>query len=99
MTDSIDWALQMLGQAELPSGAANFENQVMVRIDAVVLAREARPTLGVGFGAAAMAMTIGLASVNALPASGPASRDVPLELSVFSANAAFAPATLLATKG
>jgi hypothetical protein len=40
-------------------------------------------------------MTIGLASVDAAPTS----RDVPLKLSVFSANAAFAPATLLATEG
>ncbi len=93
MTDSIDFALQMLGQAELPSRAANFENAVMVRIDAAVRAREARPTLGVGLGAAAAAMTIGLASVN----PGLASRDAPLELSVFSANAAFSPATLLTT--
>jgi hypothetical protein len=93
MTDSIDWALEMLGQAELPRGATNFENAVMVRIDAAVRAREARPTLGVGLGAAAVAMIIGLASVN----PGLASRDVPPELSVFSANAAFALATLLAT--
>lgn len=93
MTDSIDFALQMLGQAELPSRAANFENAVRVRIDAAVRGREARPTLGVGLGAAAVAMIIGLASVN----PGLASRDAPPELSVFSADAAFAPATLLAT--
>ena len=95
MTDSIDWALQMLGQAEMPSSAANFENEVMGRIDAALLAREARPTLGVVLGAAAVAMIIGLASVNSVPAS----RDIPLKLSVFSANAALAPATLLATEG
>ena len=46
MTDSIDWALHMLGQAELPRGAANFENAVMERIDAAMRAREAWPTLG-----------------------------------------------------
>jgi hypothetical protein len=95
MTDSIDRALQMLGKAELPEGAVNFEIAVMARIDTAVRAREARPSLGVGLGAAVVAMTIGLASVNAVPAA----RDVPLELSVFSANAAFAPSTLLATGG
>ena len=95
MTDSIDRALQMLGQAELPEGAADFERGVMVRIDAAVRAREARPSLGVGLGAAAAAMTIGLASVNVAPVP----EQVPLELSVFSANAAFAPATLLGTAG
>lgn len=95
MTDSIDRALHMLGQAELPGGPVSLENAVMARIDTAVRAREARPSLGVGFGAAAVAMTIGLVSVIAVPAA----RDVPLELSVFSANAAFAPATLLATEG
>lgn len=95
MTDSIDRALQMLGQAELPEGAVNFENAVMARIDTAVRVREARPSLGVGLGAAAVAMTIGLASVNITPVP----EKVPLELSVFSANAAFAPATLLATEG
>ena len=95
MTDSIDRALQMLGQAELPEGAVNCENAVMARIDTAVRAREARPSLGVGLGAAAVAMTIGLASVNITPVP----EKVPLELSVFSANAAFAPATLLATEG
>ncbi len=95
MTDSIDRALQMLGQAGLPADPAQFENAVMTRIDAAVRARQARPTLGVGLGAAAMAMTIGLASVNGAPAP----ERVPLELSVFSANAAFAPATLLASEG
>lgn len=95
MTDSIDRALQMLGQAELPGGAVNFDNAVMARIDTAVRAREARPSLGVGLGAAAVAMSVGLVSGNAVPAA----REVPLELSVFSANAAFAPATLLATEG
>ncbi len=95
MTDSIDRALQMLGQAELPGGVVDFERGVMARIDAAVRAREARPTLGVGLGAAAVAMAIGLASVNVAPAPD----KLPLELSVFSASAAFAPATLLATAG
>ncbi len=95
MTDNIDRALQVLGQAELPGGAANFESGVMARIDAAVHAREARPSLGVGLGAAAVAMTIGLASVNIPPVPAKA----PLELSVFSATAALAPATLLASEG
>ena len=95
MTDSIDRALQMLGQAALPAASDDLQRGVMARIDAAVRAREARPTLGVGLGAAAVAMTIGLASVSVPPVPAQA----PLELSVFSARAAFAPATLLATEG
>lgn len=95
MTDNIDRALQLLRQAEMPGGAVNFENAVMAGIDIAVRAREARPSLGVGLGAAAVAMTIGLASVNITPVP----EKVSLELSVFSADAAFAPALLLATEG
>ena len=95
MTDNIDRALQILGQAELPPGAGNFENEVTARIDTAERAREARPSVGVGLGAAAAAMIIGLASANITPVP----ERPPLELSVFSANAAFAPATLLATEG
>lgn len=95
MTDSINRALHVLRQAELPGDASNFENAVMARIETAVRAREARPSLGVGLGAAAVAMTIGLISVNIAPVP----EKVPLELSVFSANAAFAPSTLLASAG
>ncbi len=95
MTDSINQALRMLGEAGLPTDSASIERRVMARIDEVTRAREARPSLGVGFGAAAVAMIIGIAFVNVRPVS----ETVPLELSVFSANAAFAPATLLATEG
>lgn len=95
MTDSIDRALQMLGQSALPVASDDLQRGVMARIDARVRAREARPSFGVGLGAAAVAMTIGLASVSVTPVP----EKVPLELSVFSAKAAFAPATLLATEG
>ncbi len=95
MTDSIDRALQRLGQAELPAASDDLQRGVMARIDARINAREARPSLGVGFGAAALAMSIGLASVSVAPAPEKA----PLELSIFSAKAVFAPATLLATEG
>nr|WP_310522694.1 hypothetical protein [Polymorphobacter sp.] len=95
MTNSIDQALQMLGQATLPAASHDLERGVMMRIDTVLRAREARPSLGVGFAAATVAMIIGLATVNVAPVS----EKTPLELSVFSANAAFAPATLLATEG
>lgn len=95
MTDNIDRALRMLGQAELPTAPDEIERGVMARIDAVTRAREARPSLGVGAATAVAAMIIGIAAVNVTPVAETTS----LELSVFSANAAFAPATLLATGG
>jgi hypothetical protein len=94
MTDIINEALRMLREAELPAPSDDVERGVMARMDAVTRAREARPSLGVGVGAAAAAMIIGMVSVNAAPVSDA----MPLELSAFSANAAFAPATLLATR-
>ncbi len=95
MTDGIDRALRMLGEAALPADSADIVRDVMARIDVVAHARDARPSFGVGLGTAAVAVIIGIASVTV----GTASEAVPLELSVFSANAAFAPATLLATEG
>jgi hypothetical protein len=85
----------MLSEAELPAPSSDLKRGVMARVDAITRAREARPSLGAGVGAAAVAMIIGMASANV----GPVSDSMPLELSVFSANAAFAPATLLATEG
>jgi hypothetical protein len=95
MTDSIDKALRILGEAAVPNGLSDLEQGVMARIDAAARAREARPSLGVGAGTAVAAMVIGLATVQMMPAA----EKVPLEMSVFSANTAFAPATLLATQG
>jgi hypothetical protein len=95
MTDAIDRALRMLGEAALPAASADTERKVMARIAAAADAREARPSFEVGLGTAAIAVIIGIASVTV----GTATEAVPLEMSVFSANAAFAPATLLATEG
>jgi len=94
VTDDIDRALRMLGEAELPARYDDLGRSVMARIDAVTRAREARPSFGVGFGPATVAVITGIATVNIRPAS----EQMPLELSVFSANAAFAPSTLLATE-
>lgn len=95
MTDIINQALRLLREAELPALSADIERGVMARIDSKARAREARPSLGVGVGAATLAMIIGMTSVNVAPVSDA----MPLEMSAFSANAAFAPATLLATQG
>lgn len=95
MTDSIDQALHLLGTVGLPVQPGDIERAVMARIEAATRAREARPSLGVGVGAAAIAMVIGVVSTNVMPVAD----KIPVELSVFSANAAFAPATLLATQG
>jgi hypothetical protein len=95
MTDIINQALSLLREAELPAQSAGIERGVMARIDAMDRARETRHSLGLGVGAAAVAMIIGMASVNMVPVSDA----MPLEMSAFSANAAFAPATLLATEG
>ncbi|MBC7504203.1 MAG: hypothetical protein H7267_00495 [Sandarakinorhabdus sp.] len=95
MTDGIDQALRMLGEAAVPDRLCDLEQGVMARIDAAARAREARPSLGVGVGAAVAAMVIGLATVQMTPVA----EKVPLEVSVFSVNAALAPATLLATRG
>ena len=95
MMDSIDAALRILGTAELPAQSCDIERGVVARIAAVTRAREARPSLGVGLGAAVLALSVGLVSGSAAPAA----KTMPLEVSVFSANAAFAPATLLATAG
>jgi len=93
MTDSIDQALRMLREARLPTQSANIERGVMMRMNAATLARQARPSLGVGVGAAMLAMVIGMALVNVAPVSD----QMPLKLSVFSANPAFSPVSLLAT--
>ena len=93
MTDRIDEVLHRLGAAELPIGSADFEQGVMARIDASLRARAARPSLGASLGAGVGAMIIGLASTQMAPDTAP------IELSVFSANAALAPATLLAIEG
>ena len=95
MTDTIDQALDILSNAALPAASVTIERSVMARFDAIVLSREARPTLGGGLGAAAAAMIIGIVFVNVTPVS----TKMPVELSVFSAHSAFAPATLLATEG
>lgn len=64
----------------------------MSRINAVMAAKAARPSLGAGLAAASLAMVIGI-----VVAGAPGRTQSPqLELSVFSANAALAPATLLA---
>lgn len=94
MTDSIDQALRMLREAEMPKQSVDVERCVMIRLNDVSRAREARPSLGVGVGAAMVAMVIGVASVNVAPVAD----KMPIELSVFSANPAFAPVTLLATE-
>lgn len=91
--DKIDQALAALAGAMLPDDPAAFADRVMMRIAAVERARQSGPSLGVGMGAAAAAMILGVVTA-AVPASpGPA----PLELSVFSPHAALAPATLLTT--
>lgn len=93
MADEIDAALRRLANLPLPGGLSGLEAGVMTRIDAEAAARLSQPSLGVGAGIALVALVIGIST-----ASAPAGADVaPLELSVFSANAALAPATLLAT--
>ena len=91
--DDIDRALQQLATAQRASLGDN-ERCVMMRIDAAIAAKAARPSLGVGLTAATLAMAIGFA-VAGVPGRADPAR---LELSVFSARAALAPATLLAVE-
>lgn len=89
--DDIDRALHALATAPLPT-VTDIEHNVMSRIDAAMTARAARPSLGAGVTTASLAMIIGIAVAGA-----PGRTQSPqLELSVFSANAELAPATLLA---
>jgi len=93
MADDIDMALQSLSLQALPGGLSGLEARVMARIDAEIAGRLSRPSFGVGAGIAVAALVIGFST-----ATMPAGADTaPLELSVFSANAALAPATLLTT--
>ena len=91
--DDIDRVLHELAVAPLPA-LGDIPRGVVSRIDGIIAARAARPSLGAGLIAASFAAIIGIAV-----AGVPGRRDpAQLELSVFSAKAALAPATLLAVE-
>lgn len=95
MTDDLNSALDYFARAPVPVSLSDMEAEVSTRIDAILVARSAAPSLGLGLAAAALVLLIGIAS------TGPSHKfdeTHNVTLSVFSPHAALIPSTLLVAR-